>query len=232
MAYADFLPARESDLLAWSAGFSAKINATPEALGLTSAQSASYAALNLAFAQAYDTAINPSLRTPTAIMAKNEAKDELVQLARQFAAIIQSHPGTTDPQRVALGLTVRRREGAPIARPSMKPELVVQSTVGRISKVKVFAADEHRRAKPDGVAGAMVLAHVGDQPPLEPWDWCYCCTTTRKEFEVSYPPRVAPGAKVWLTAMWFNRKGQAGPAATPVSTRIGDSMAKVQTAAA
>jgi len=227
MAYADFLPARESDLLEWTANFSLKINTMAAALGLTPLQAASYQAVNDSFAQAYRTAIDPVTRTPTAIVVKNTIKTELVELARSFAAIIQSHPETTDPQRVSLGLTVRRRDGVSIGRPPGKPELTMLSTTGRRAKLKVFAIDEHRRAKPDGVAGAMVLAHVGEEPPLEPWDWCYCCTTTRQEFEVSFPPRIAPGAKVWLTAMWFNRKGQSGPAATPVSTRIGDSMAKV-----
>ena len=34
MAYADFLPARESDLLSWSAIFSTRINEDPQAIGL------------------------------------------------------------------------------------------------------------------------------------------------------------------------------------------------------
>jgi hypothetical protein len=37
---------------------------------------------------------------------------------------------------------------------------------------------------------------------------------------VTFGPPVPPGAKVWLTACWYNPRGELGPAATAVYTHI------------
>jgi hypothetical protein len=37
---------------------------------------------------------------------------------------------------------------------------------------------------------------------------------------VTFPDTVMPGSVVWITAMWFNTRTQAGPAAAPVQAII------------
>src|SRR4051812_29715033 len=102
MAIPLFPPTREADLLAWSVNWSNLISATPTVFGLTAGQATAYATLHSTFATAYATAIEPSTNSTSAIIAKNTAKENLVNGpggARALVAIVQAFPGTTNEMR-------------------------------------------------------------------------------------------------------------------------------------
>jgi hypothetical protein len=216
----DFLPSREADLVTWSANFSALILATPSAYGLTPAQAVGYQALNDAYAAAYQTANDPSTRSPASIVTKNTAKTSLITNARLLAGIVQKFPATTNTQRTELGLTVKDAGPTPIPPPAEMPVLEVTERFGTTVKIKLHDGSGARRGKPAGVAGASVFSFVGPAAPSEIGDWKFEGNTMRPITEIDFAPTLSPGTLVWMTAFWFNPKGESGPGCAPVSTNI------------
>ena len=217
----DYLPSRDADLVTWSINFKTKITATPTDYGLVAAQATAYGVKHDAFVAAHQTANNPDTRSPTNIVAKDVAKVALEDEARMLARIVQATPAVTAAQKSELGLTVRDVDPSPIPPPAEAPSVVVLSTVGRTVRLRLIdALNPTRRGKPAGVAGASVFSYVGESAPAEVADWTFEGNTSRTSFDVAFDAAVANGARVWVTAFWFNPKLQAGPSATPVGTNI------------
>src|SRR3982751_380703 len=70
----DFLPSRESELVTWINTFKALIIATPTAYGLTAAQATAYGTLATNFINAYTLTSADATRSPSNIVAKDDAK--------------------------------------------------------------------------------------------------------------------------------------------------------------
>jgi hypothetical protein len=145
----------------------------------------------------------------------------LVAEARMLARIVQATPTVTPEQKSDLGLTVRDVEPSPIPPPASAPEVLVLSAVVRTLRVRLIdPANPTRRGKPLGVAGASVFSYVGETAPADLSAWKFEGSSSRTSFQVEFPATVAAGAKVWVSAFWFNAKQQQGPAATPQSANI------------
>ena len=218
----DFLPRREAELLQWSANFDRQINDAPGDFGLSVQVAADYRALHEAFAQAYQLSQEPSTRTASAVVAKDDAKAALLALARGLARVVRGQPGVTDAQRLELGLVVRRSGRlARVAAPAAAPQLAVEPILGRGAvRVRLFdPASPNRRAKPRGVAGATLLTFVGEAEPEGSSHWSFGRSTTRTTAVVALPEGGACGARVWVTAFWFSPTGRRGPASAAVPTR-------------
>jgi hypothetical protein len=230
MAIPVFQPTKDADLLTWSDNFSTKITATPTAYGLTAAQATAYAALHTLYEAAYNRAKNPNTNSKQAVIAKNLAKDNLLNGsggAWELVDIVQAFPGTTDAMRGELGLRIPDVAPTPIPAPQVAPDLAIISTAGRSVKVRLRDQENpDRRGKPDGVSGATVLFYVGETNPPDPALWAFLTNTSKTALDVEIPATVAAGAKVWLTAFWFNNRKESSPAATPESTRISDGLAQ------
>jgi hypothetical protein len=167
-------------------------------------------------------------RGGSTILAKDEARVDLVAYCREVARAVQGTMTVTNQQRYDLGLTVREAEPSPIPPPASKPGLDIIATTGNTVKIRLHdSTSSSRRGKPAGVAGAAVFAFVGPAAPTDPALWRFQGNTTRTTFDVTFPPETAPGARVWLCAFWFNPRAQSGPACDPVGTNIpgGASMA-------
>ncbi|HEY0007217.1 MAG TPA: hypothetical protein VGB55_00710, partial [Tepidisphaeraceae bacterium] len=103
----DFLPAREPELVTWANTFAANVAVIGVAnIGLVASQQTALQAAVTAFVDAYELYKNPTTHTPPNFEAKRTKRQEMTDLIRQLAGIIQKHPGTTDQQRSSLGLTV------------------------------------------------------------------------------------------------------------------------------
>ena len=126
-----FLPKREADLVTWSTNLDTRLTADPLIYGLDIGQAAAYAALHGTFAAAFQAANEPSTRTPSAIQAKNDAKEALIEEARSLVNIIQAFPGTTNQMRTDLGITVPDTEPAPVPVPAWPPGIDIVSTYDR-----------------------------------------------------------------------------------------------------
>lgn len=222
MAGSTYLPSKEGELVTWSANMNSLIGADPTIYGLTLGQATDFATLQSAYATAFTTANNDSTRTPSAIVAKNDAKEALINGPggiRELVDIIQAYPGTTNEMRSDLQITIRDVEPTPIDPPSTAPVLQVTEVWGRQITVRIkISSESESRGKPTGVAGATVLRAVGENPPPGPSGWEFVGSTTRTKYTFTMPEAIEPGTKVWVTAFWFNPRAQSGPGATPVWT--------------
>jgi hypothetical protein len=225
-----FPPTRESELLSFSANFDTLITATPTAFGLVAGQAVAYNALHTAFESALDAATKPSTRTKPKITAKDVAKEALVDGPgglRELAAIIQAFPGTSDEERENFGLPVRDTEPTPVPAPTIPPVMSIERQLGRSVTVRLRDAENpDRRGKPDGVIGASVFMFVGDDPPANPMNATFLFNTSKNVFDIDFPAEIVSGAKVWLTAFWFNRKQDSSNAAAFMCIRVGEQMAQ------
>ena len=214
---ADYLPRRDAELLAWSANWSDLINDSPETFGLSIEQASDYRDLHDAFAAAYAVTQGPE-RGPVATQTKNTAREALIREPggiRQLVRIVQTYPGTTDAMRVQLNITVPQSEPTPVPPPDHAPEIDLHPPVMR--RVPIVLHNEEvigRRGRPDGVRGALVFSYIGPTPPSpqETDQWTFEKNTTRTSLEIEFPPTVANGATVWITARWYNPTGESGPA--------------------
>ena len=218
----DFLPTREADLVTWSTNFSTKITAAPTTYGLVAGQATTYAGLHDDFVAAYLLANAPATRSPTNIIAKDEAKRLLKANARVLAAVVQAWPSITDELRSELGLTVPDATISSIPAPTDSPKMDIISAVVRTVTIRLHDINNPtRRGRPDGVAGASVFSAVGTTPPVEIAAWKFEGSTSRTtDISIEFDASVPSGATVWLCAFWFNSKMESGPACAPVSTNL------------
>jgi len=225
-----FPQSKEADLLAWSSAFSALITASPTSYGLTAAQATAYATLHSTFASAYAIAIDPNSNSKANVQGKNAAKEALLYGpggAWQLVNVCQAWPSMNDSRRTQLNIRVPDTDPTPVPVPSESPVIDVVSTFGTTIRVKVHQASEGPTTpsgKPEGVKGASVCWFAGENPPADPVLFHFGANTTKNVVDVQLPATTTPGAKVWLTAFWFNNKMQSGPGATPVSIHIPGTM--------
>jgi len=225
MAIPPFPQKKEAQLLAWSAQFSAQITATPTAYGLVAGQATAYAALHSAFATAYAAANDSNTNSKQAIIAKNTAKENLLNGpggAWALVDVCQSWPSMNDDLRGELNLQIPNGP-TPIPVPEQPPLLSIMSTSGRTMTLRLRdKSNADRRGKPDGVQGATVLYYVGADSPADPSQWMFLLNESRTQFFAEIPPAVPAGAKVWITAFWFNNRKQSSPVASAESVRVDD----------
>ncbi|MFI4859791.1 MAG: hypothetical protein ACIAXF_03815 [Phycisphaerales bacterium JB063] len=215
-----FIPGRDADLLAFARNMADLTAAQPGVYGLSQVQADGLTAKTDAFADLYNLCNNPGTKTPTKVQEKRDAKAALIADIRALVRIIQGYPGTTDAMRRDLNITVRDNTPTPVPVPEEHPLLEVVAVMGRKVKIKLRPLTGEGRAKPDGVVGSTLYYAVGESYPEELEGWVFKGISSQTTFEVTLPPTVAGGAKVWFTSAWFNGKSQTGPSCPPVETRI------------
>jgi hypothetical protein len=211
-----FIPARQADLVEWSNNFATKIAVSPPAVGLTTAQSDNFTALNDAWIAAYNTYQDPANHTRANKLLKDAAKQTMIANARVLVGVIQKFPSITDAQRADLRITVPKGR-TPIQPPSSPPTIKSIVVSGRVAKVTLRGLEGDRRGRPANVQGALVMSFAGPTPPDDVMLWKIEGLATRTTFDVTFPPTLAVGTLVWLSAAWYTARGMAGPACAPVS---------------
>lgn len=223
----DFVPAEESKLVPFTNNFAEQLTAHAVAVGLTSGDATSFAALNTAWVESYATATAPSTRTKEAITAKRLAKKACVSALRVLSKRIQSFPGTTDMLRDAFGLPIYKTR-TPIGVPEEIPTAEVVERVGTKVVLQLHAPDG-KRTLPKGVDGMRVYSFVGETPPDTVTGWFEEGQITTSRVELNFDASLPPGTKVWISAAYYNPRGQLGEGCSPVSTFLaGGSMALQQ----
>jgi hypothetical protein len=213
------LPETDAGLLVWSLGFSNSINSAPEAFGLTPLLASQYAANHELFKTAM-AGVEPGVRCKSSVTEKNAARKSLRDNAVMLIRIIQATTSVTAAQKQGLGIRVRR-PATPSPVPDGAPGMTVISVRGWTVKVRLYdGATTGHRGKPPRVIGASWFTFIGDEPPADVGLWRFNGNTGRTAIEFTFPSSLPPGARVWMTARWFNGRKQGGPMSQPVGTNL------------
>jgi hypothetical protein len=215
VASTSFLPDKDTALLAWSLNFQTLIVASPVLYGLTAALATTYSGYHTAFASALG-ACDPSVRSKSAVVAKNAARTSLKNNAKLMANLVNGTASVTNAQKVTLGIPPRALP-SPVPAPSSAPNLDVVSVNGWTVRIKLHdSTSGSKRGKPAGVIGASVFSFVGIAPASDVSLYKFEGNTGKTTIDVVFPNTLAAGTQVWITAFWFNGRKQSGPACTPV----------------
>jgi hypothetical protein len=218
----DFLPKREAELVTFSQNFADRLNALTTQVGITVEQAAQYESAVQLFITRYQASQNPDTRSPTALISKTIAKNALVKLTRQYAAIVQGCLTTTDEMRTSMGLTIRKTTRTPHEPIEVAPGVKVTGVNGlKVSMQIDDPTTESKRKKYATATGALVYTFVGSEYPADPALWTFHGIASRFEHTITMPFALAAGTQVWVTAAWVDIKGRSGPVAQPVSCNIG-----------
>ena len=220
------IPRKDPALADWSTNANAKLVASgATTYQLTASQVSGYTLKHDEFLAAYNAmkaARDEGNRAENLTADKDDKKKALLDYARPIYAFVQANLSITDGDKILLGVTPRDSEPTPIPPPANAPELTVVGVNGRIVEVRLRdPADPDRRALPVGVDGAIVMSHVGETAPSDPFQFAVQGALGKTSGTVVIPDSAAPGTKVWLSAVWFNEKKQFGPASFPISTHVG-----------
>jgi hypothetical protein len=219
MTVALSFPTSDTALLQWSQNIVNLITPAPATYNLVAADVTTYTALHTAYSTAL-AGCDPAQRNRSAVVAKNAARAALKAGATLLANKVYASATVTDAQKTALGIPPRKTP-APIPAPSTSPTLEVLSVNGWTVKIKLRQSGSgKKRGKPAGVSGASVFSFVGVDAPGDISAWKFEGNTGRTNIDVAFANTIAAGAKVWLTAFWFNGRKQSGPACAPVSTNL------------
>ncbi len=217
----DYIPGPDGELKTWSANIKTLVAANFAAYGLTSGQSTLLTTKQGLYSTSYDAAVNPATRGTATVLAKTQARRDLVSYCRMLARIIQANPAVTVEMKQALGLTLHDVQPTPIPIPAESPTITIKSAVNRTVRIKLGdRQNPETRGKPAGAAGAAIFSFVGEEPPAGIDGWKFEGNITRTQFDVVFPDTVPSGATVWLTAFWFNPRHESSVATPPVSTNL------------
>ena len=205
----DYLPHKDSELVAWSANFTAGVAANASLWGITADEVAELQAADASFAALY-AQVNSPARNAVVVTEKNTARGVLTAKIRGLAGFRLKNPVITDAQRIALGLHVRDTTWSSTVVPVSRPELDIDVVDFRRLKVSFRDMGSLRKAKPHGVNGAVIAYAVLEAPPADVGALTRSALATRTPhiLEFSEPER---GKTVYVALCWQNRKGENGP---------------------
>jgi hypothetical protein len=214
------VPTTDNGILNWSNTFYDVANPSPTSVGLTAAQLTSFNSLLGIYQAALTAWNNDPQRSKSLTEAKLISKNNLISSARQLYNIVAAFPGSTDQQKVDLGVNVRKHP-TPKPGPQDAPELRVKKVYGRQFRIEVRDVLTHKRAKPFGCAGYTLYSFTGTTPPPSTEGWVCEGNVTTADRVVLLPDDIAPGSRVYFTANWYGTRGEVGPGCTPVVSQVG-----------
>ena len=209
----------EGNLIKFTENILEKITATPGDFGTTADRAAEYGTTRGRFMEACSLINNESTRISSNYELKSAARTSLVNSTRALVREFQAWPMMTDVKRRELQIAVRDTSQTPVPPPTDKPLIELVTAVRYTVRTRVKSTATTRR-RPAGVAGAQVFYAVGPDIPLATEDWRSSGLWTRGTFDVTFPTDTPAGATVWITAAYYNGKGQYGPMADAVSTNL------------
>lgn len=166
-----YIPNKDALLVAWSDNFAALITASPTTYGLVAGDAAAINAVNTPWDAAYAAAVAGGTRGPMTVQAKNNARAALLAVVRPYAIQIRNNAGVSDPDKVALGLTVPNTTRTPILAPQSQPLISIVAATPLSHTLRFSDSNSPQlRGKPFGAkACSFVVSYgttIGSDPDL------------------------------------------------------------------
>jgi hypothetical protein len=177
-----------------------------------------YAQLHDDFAAKLQLRLSPGTATRPATVAKNAARKALEKQLRSMAGQIRARRDIAVVDKTAIGLRERKTKQTRWPKPDTAPGIYIRDIRGRTVSIQLTDQPTGRPGKPQYVTAASVFYHVGETAPAARDKWTLAGQSSRSRLSVTLPTSIPPGARVWFTAFWSNRRCQSGPAARAVMT--------------
>lgn len=215
-----YIPAKDADFLAWLDNFDDLTAINFAAYGLTGGEAATITTQRTNYDAAFLAATNPATRTPVTVATKDTTKATALATVRPLAQKIRNNPAVSDPDRVALGLTVPDTSPSPIPAPITFPLLdLLRATPGQHWLQYRDSDTPTAKAKPFGALGMELWQVIGVAPGVDPDLASYIGTVTKSPLSVTLNVAdVGKYATYW--ARWITRRGLVGPWSSPVSLTV------------
>ena len=197
--------------------FAAELGANYAAYFVAETAANNNESLTNAYVAALDVARNTTTRTRVTVTAKNTAADALRADLRFLIKTVEANPAVSKELLSALGLS-ERKTPTRIDRPTTWPGIDVTSVAGRIVRARLHGTNAAHRGRPEGVAGAALFTYTGDAPSPDPADYEFHGNTTLTDVLIDFGP--GPAQTVYVTAMWYNPRGESGPGCQPVQINL------------
>jgi hypothetical protein len=213
-------PRKDSLLVPYSTNWDTRITATPTVFALTAAQALAYKAAHDPYVAAAATmaeAAAAGSRSKSLTTTRDQARANLLHYGRQLYAIVQASASVSDANKDLLGVTPKPTTQGSIPPPSATPTIDILERFGSTVRIRVRNEAAVGRAKPAGVQGISVFSHVGPTPPADLSAWVFQGNISKPAMDVQFAATLPPGTVVWLTAFFYNPRGQSGTGCTPVS---------------
>jgi hypothetical protein len=214
----DYIPRSDSELVAWSANFTAKVAAGATAWSIPAEEVARLQKLNTDFAALHAQADSPD-KTKVIVAKKDSARKTLVDKIREMANFRLKNPIITDDERISLGLHVHDTTPSSIGVPVHPPELDLEVIDFGLIKVHFYDKESGNKARPYGMSGAVIAYGVLDTPPENESPLNESVLATRNPHVLSFHMQER-GKTVYVSICWQNEKGEKGPWSKIQSTII------------
>ncbi len=217
-----YIPNNIADQQVWVQNFADFVSANFLAVGLSSDDDAAVQAQNDAYQAAYTAAQTAETRSPVTIAAFVSQQTATLATMRQYAQIINNYASTSDAQRAAAQITIRKTTKTKITAPVTWPVLTILAALPLQHKMVYrdsSAPTVKVKAKPFGAIACQLFQHVGATPPANPADALLVGLFTRGPFFVEQDPANV-GQTAYYYARWVTAKGLEGPLVGPVSMTI------------
>jgi hypothetical protein len=207
---ADYMPTKDTDFLEWALNFIALCIQNQTSWGLPSAETTALNTEVSEYEGVYETAIGPSA-SKADVLLKNEKKAALKDSLRDFKRrSIDPNKAVTDPDRERLRLPIYDGKLTPVPPPSTTPEFEFTYPGARRINVHFRDFGSKSKAKPDGVAGAVIFYEVRDTQPANQDELLHSIFTGRTPYHFEFKEDER-GKKVYFALFWQNGKGDKGP---------------------
>jgi hypothetical protein len=205
----DYVPHKNAELVAWSVNFVSLVEANAAQWNISEEEVSKLKESAQDYASLFTQCDSP-LRSPFVRAKRDAAARTLVAHIRALARFRLRNPAITDVQRVALGLPVRDSVASTIHAPSTHPEFhFVRRDVCRLT-VSFRDMGVSNRARPYGMAGAIIAYAVLDEPPRSMSQLVRTVLATRTPYKLDFSLQDC-GKTLYVAMCWQNRKGEKGP---------------------
>lgn len=199
-----YIPHRDALFDAWLSRFAAAFNTHAAALGFTAADVTAVMNAETGWQGDYTNHIAARNAAHGARATKDNRREEVEKLVRQYVRQIQSNPNTTDAIRAEMGITIPRSGSTLPSAPEVCPRIEVNWN--ERGRVRVYAGGT------PGLAGWKFpepAKFVEVQYRFENGDWLLAGVTTRRTF--NHILNNTEPVIVQYRARYLNGRGGQGP---------------------
>jgi hypothetical protein len=206
-----YIPARDGDLDTWATTFSAAITAAPATYGLVAGDAAAIAAVYATWHVAYLLASNHATRTKPNVLAKDQARKNMLDLVRVYSMQIKMNAGVAPEAKTAIGLHTNDLDPTPIPAPSTSPILTIIGATPLQHTLRFADQDTPaKRAKPPGAIAIELRCQVATTQPTDPTAMPTVLISGRSLMAVTHI-EANLGKLAWYVGRWVTRTGLTGP---------------------